>query len=199
MPSTMEPLPLPPPIDGPLTPPSRPERPGQLTLGWRTVFIVGWAGVVLGLGAVLKSSRTMGLSTWWLGPNADPNSIVLQLLPFVVPGAVIVLAFRNARFLPYIGLIGALLLGAISVGDLGRFDGLAQVELATAAVGLLISLAAFAGLLRPGPPAPAVPDPWVAVEPEAALAGPATGPSTGPLAGPSTGPLAGPTSDPQQV
>jgi len=128
-----------------------PPRPGQLTLAWRTAFIVGWAGVVLGPGAVVKSSRTMGLSTWWLGPDADPNPIVVQLLPFVLPAIAIVLGFRNARFLPYAGTIAALALGAIAAGDIGRFDSLAHVELATAGIGLLISVAAFAGVLRRDP------------------------------------------------
>ncbi len=147
----MEPLPQPPQLDLPTPFERTPPRPGQLTFAWRTAFIVGWAGVVLGLGAVVKSSRTMGLSTWWLGPDADPNPIVLQLLPFVLPGIAIVLAFRNARFLPYAGLIAALALGAIAVGDVGRFDALAQVELASAGIGLLISIAAFAGVLRRDP------------------------------------------------
>lgn len=168
----MEPLPLPPQLDGPPPLVRTPPRPGQLTLGWRTVFIVGWAGVVLGLGAVVKSSRTMGLSTWWLGPDADPRPIVVQLLPFVMPAAAIILGFRNARFLPYAGTIAALLLGAIAVGDLDRFDALAQVELVTAGIGLLVSVASFAGVLRPAPvgteplppPAPA-PPPSVAADP----------------------------------
>ena len=118
-------------------------------MGWRSMFIIGWGGVILGLGAVVKSSRTMGLSTWWLGPEADPNNVVFNALPFVVPVIVVILAFRNVRYLPYFGLLGAIALAAIATGDIGRFDALAQVELLTAAVGLLVSIAAFAGMLRP--------------------------------------------------
>jgi len=165
----MEPLPLPPPPPGAiLARPERPARPGQVTIGWRVVFILGWGGVLLGLGAVVKSSRTMGLSTWWLGPSADPNNIAIEALPFAVAVVMVVLGFRNVRHLPYFGLLGAIALAAIATGDVGRFDALAQVELVTAGIGLFVSIAAFAGLLRPvidGPAAEAALEAGLAAHP----------------------------------
>ena len=146
----MEPLPQPPalqPIDTQFQP--RLQRAWQLTPAWRTVFSIGWAGVVLGVGAVLKTARTMGLSTWWLGPEADARFIAIQALPFVIPVLLVIAAFRGLRYLPYIGLAGAVAMAAIAAGDLGRFRNLALVEFAVAAVGLLVSVAAFAGVLRP--------------------------------------------------
>ncbi len=146
----MEPLPQPPalqPLDTQFQP--RLSRAWQLTPAWRTVFSIGWAGVVLGVGAVLKTARTMGLSTWWLGPEADARFIAIQALPFAIPVLLIVGAFRGLRYLPYIGLLGAAAMAAIAAGDLGRFRNLALIELAVAAVGLLVSAAAFAGVLRP--------------------------------------------------
>ena len=123
-------------------------RAGQLTPAWRVVYIVGWVGVLLGFAAVAKSSRTMGLSTWWLGASAEPRFVVVQVLPFL-PGVVLVVASaRNARFLPFLGMIGALLLAAVATGDLGRFDRLALVEFAIAAAAFVLSVACFAGMLQ---------------------------------------------------
>ena len=82
----MDALPLPPePLLSPAGDPGgalgRPPRPGDLTTTWRTLFAVGWAGVVMGVAAVLKTSRTMGLATWWLGPEADPTIVFVEALP----------------------------------------------------------------------------------------------------------------------
>jgi hypothetical protein len=146
----MEPLPQPPapqPLDDRFQP--RALRAWQLTPAWRTVFAVGWAGVVLGIGAVLKTARTMGLSTWWLGPEADSRIIVIQALPFAIPVLLIICSFRGVRYLPYLGLVATGAMAAIAAGDLGRFRHLALVELTVAAVGLLVTVASFAGMLRP--------------------------------------------------
>lgn len=155
----MEPLPLPPPPPGrqgqlldPATGYRRLTpllRAGQLSMVWRAVFVVGWGGVILGLGAVVKSSRTVGLSTWWLGPDADPNPLFIQALPFAIAFVMIVLGFRNTRQLPYIGILGAIALFAVATGDIGRFNGLAAAQSANGGVGLLVSVASFAGMLRP--------------------------------------------------
>jgi hypothetical protein len=124
-------------------------RPHQLSTPWRIVFGVGWGGVVLCLAAVWTSSRTMGLSTWWLGAPADPMPLVVQVLPFVLPIAMVVGAFRNVRFLPLCGVFSAGVLAAIAIGDLEPFHRYGVVEAAAATAGMLVSLASFAGLLRP--------------------------------------------------
>jgi hypothetical protein len=148
--STLPPPPAPQvgPFDGDTDQPGPPPRPGQLTPAWRVVYIVGWVCVLLGFGAISRTSVNLGLSTWWLGPSSDRRFLLIQVLPFV-PGAVLVaFAARNMRFLPYFGAIGALLLGAIAGGDLGRFNRLAATEFIVAAAALLISLSTFAGVLR---------------------------------------------------
>ncbi|MEX0846915.1 MAG: hypothetical protein WD023_03975 [Ilumatobacteraceae bacterium] len=145
----MSTLPQPPaPATAAVVVPMRDPRPGELAPAWRVVFVVGWVGTMLGFASVWKSSRTMGLSTWWLGPSAEPRSIAVQLVPFVIPVLLVVAASRNARFLPYWGVLGSLALGAIAAGDLGRFQRLALVELAVAGAALAVSLASFAGVLR---------------------------------------------------
>lgn len=154
--SALPPPPPPPPADlGDDGRPAHPARPGQLTPAWRVVFIVGWVCVLVGFGAVSRTSRNLGLSTWWLGPASDPRGMPVQLVPFV-PGAVmVVLAARNQRFLPYFGAIAAMALGAVAAGDLGRFDHLAVAEFVIAGAALLISVSTFAGLLRPAEPSEA--------------------------------------------
>jgi hypothetical protein len=98
----------------------------------------------------------MGLSTWWLGPPSDPQLVLIQLLPFVGPVAMIVMAARHARFLPYWGAIAGIVVCAIATGDLNRFERLGLVELIVGAAGAAVSIASVAGTVRsvPGIDAP---------------------------------------------
>ncbi|MEK7423937.1 MAG: hypothetical protein AAB131_08875 [Actinomycetota bacterium] len=133
---------------GPVATSAQPQRVGQLAAGWRVTFALGWCGVLLGFAAVAKTARTMGLSTWWLGASAEPRFVLIQVVPFV-PGVLLVTgAMRNARFLPYVGIIGAIALAAVATGDVGRFDRLALVQFVIAGGGMAVSVASFAGMLR---------------------------------------------------
>jgi hypothetical protein len=135
-----------------------PKRPGQLSPGWRLAFGIGWALIIIGYAAVWESSRVIGLSTWWLGADAEPRMILIQLLPFYGPILVTIAAISNWRYLPYLGIGVACVGAAIGIGDLGRVEWLAVVELVLAGAGLCISLAALAGMYRkplPARPAPA--------------------------------------------
>ncbi len=123
-------------------------RSGQLTPAWRITFVVGWVAVVLGLAAVVKTSRTMGLSTWWLGASGDPRVVFVQGLPFIPSVLVIIAACRNSRFVPVFGVIASALVALIAAGDIGRFDRLAIVQFVVAGGGLLVSVAACAGMVR---------------------------------------------------
>lgn len=144
---------LPPPPAPPETHPSEggpaPRRAGQLTSAWQSVFVVGWVCVVVSFSAIWRSARTMGLSTWWLGAASTPQPLVVQLAPFYVGVLMVVLGGRNVRYLPYAGIGGALVLGVIAAGDIGRFHRLAVAEMVIALAALLLSIATFAGLLRP--------------------------------------------------
>ena len=123
-------------------------RSGQLTSAWRITFVVGWVAVILGLAAVVKTSRTMGLSTWWLGASGDPRVVFVQALPFIPSVLVIIAASRNSRFVPVFGVITSALVALIATGDIGRFDRLAIVQFVVAGGGLLVSVAACAGMVR---------------------------------------------------
>jgi len=111
------------------------------------VFAIGWIGVILGIAAVWKSSRTLGLPLWWLGPEADPRPLPVQMIPFVLPALMIIASVRSLRHLPWFGIATALATIAIAVPDLDRHPGLASVEIALAIAGGLVSGASFAGVL----------------------------------------------------
>lgn len=127
-------------------------RPGTVTGPWTTAFWAGWLLVAGGFAAVWFSSRTTGLSTWWLGPESSP-SVQYNLVPFIAPITLGILAVRSTRYLPWYGLAGAVVTALIAVGDLGRVDRYALIELALAGAGLCVSAATFAGMLRAVDPA----------------------------------------------
>jgi len=155
-----EPLPQPPPPNRAPRRPSRHQprrvvlRPGHLLPGWATAFWLGWLLVGVSFGAVWYSSRVTGLSTWWLGPETEPRFYLLNVLPFVAPFALAFFALRVARFLPWWGILGALVSAGIAAGDLDDQPRYAIIEFALAGAGLLISSASFAGMLRPAADTP---------------------------------------------
>ncbi len=111
------------------------------------VLVSGWVGVILGFASVWKSSWTLGFSTWWLGPQASPRFFGLLVLPFVLPIVMVVLALTNVRYAAFAGIAAAVGTALIGWGDVGRQDKFAAVELALAGAGLLVSVAALAGLV----------------------------------------------------
>lgn len=126
-------------------------RPGELTRGWAVVFGLGWLAVAVAMAGVWTASRQLGLSTWWLGPASSPRPIVVSALPFVAPLLLIAGAYNRARYLPWLGLAGAVGLAAIGLGDLGRVRGFGLVELLIAAAAAGVSVSAVAGMYRRDP------------------------------------------------
>lgn len=135
------------------------KRAGQLTPGWRLAFGLGWAAVIVGLAAVWESSRVIGLSTWWLGADAEPRLLLVQLLPFYGPILVTTAAASNWRYAPYLGIIAAAAGAAVGAGDVGRVRWIAVVELVLAGAALCISVASLAGMYRPVRSGPVTPNP----------------------------------------
>ena len=127
--------------------PPPPQR-GQLTMGWRSVTVATWLGVLAGIIGIWGASRSIGLATWWLGPESQPQPLPISLLPLLAPVAISSAAFRNAKWLPLFGIGGALITAAIGLGDINRVPGLAAGQLALAGGALLVSIASFAGMYR---------------------------------------------------
>jgi hypothetical protein len=131
-------------------PPLRVPRPGEMAPAWRVVMILTWVGAFLAYMAVWKTSDELGLATWWLGPRSNPQLLVVRLVPFVICGVFGILASYHVRRLPWISLVGAALLMAVAVPDLGWVIGLAVTELAIAGAVAVVSLAALTGMYRGG-------------------------------------------------
>ncbi len=127
---------------------SRTPRAGELTGGWRAITAITWVFVVVALGAVWKTSDQLGLSTWWLGPRGQPNSLLIQILPFV-PAVLMVLATINhVRHLPWFGLAASMSIVVTGLLDLGRVVGLGIVEVAIGVAAAVVSLASLTGIYR---------------------------------------------------
>jgi hypothetical protein len=122
-------------------------KPGQLTHGWKSVFIGGWVAVMAGFGAIAQGGRIGGISPWWLGPESEPKPFFVIALPFLAPVIVISLAWIGSRFCCYVGIVAALATAAVGLGDL-RWPGLAIAEAVIGAAALAISCACLGGRFR---------------------------------------------------
>jgi hypothetical protein len=91
----------------------------------------------------------MGLSVWWLGPETNPVPFFVTVIPFVMSAAAVLWTLAGRTRAPLVGVVAALATGAVAIGDISRVPGLAVVEGALALGGLLVSLAATSGVLRP--------------------------------------------------
>jgi len=107
--------------------------------------------VIVGFAAVWNASVQLGLSTWWLGPRADPQPRYIQFSPFVAPVLMLLATVNQVRRLPWLGLAASAIMGAIGVADLGRVTSLAAVELTIAGAAAAVSIASFTGTYRTGP------------------------------------------------
>jgi hypothetical protein len=121
---------------------------GQLTHGWRIATGFAWAAVFVAFVAVWKTSRELGLNTWWLGPMGDPQPIFVTMLPFAPAIVMILLVVNNSRWIPWAGLGAAAGIGVLAVFDFSTVTRLAIVEAAIAAAAALVSVAGFAGRYR---------------------------------------------------
>ncbi len=118
---------------------------------WRVVMVVAWVAVVLSWSAVWSVAVQLGQPTWWLGTRASPTSPAVRLAPFLGPVALICAVLANARWLAWGGVAAALVFAAYGLGDLDHRSNLGWVELAIAAAGLIVSLAALSGTYRASP------------------------------------------------
>lgn len=149
------PLPPPAPTERPVGSPDVAEpavaRPGTLSSGWRLVTVVASLAALLAWSAVWSASVQLGLSTWWLGPRAEPTPVPVRLLPYALPVIVVLAALNGVRRVPWLGLAAAAVFAGYGVGDLNRVGRLAAVELVVAGATALVSLASLSGVYRRPP------------------------------------------------
>jgi hypothetical protein len=126
----------------------RPPRAGELTTGWRVITLFTWVGVVMALAAVWNTSVQLGLSTWWLGPRAEPRSMIIRLSPFLTPALMLLATINQARWLGWFGLGASGVIAAYAVGDLGGVTRLGVLELVIAGAAAAVSAASLTGTYR---------------------------------------------------
>lgn len=123
-------------------------RPGALTSGWRLLTALVWVAMILAWAGVWNASVQLGLSTWWLGPRADPTPLVIRMVPFAVAVLLVLGAINATRYLPWAGLVGAAVFAGYAVVDIDRVPRIGWLELAIAAAAALATLASFSGMYR---------------------------------------------------
>ena len=162
------PPPLPsPPVTGPGTtgdtPPSHDlawqPQVGELSPGWRIATFGIWLAVILAFAAIWNTSVQLGLSTWWLGPRADPQPRPIRLSPFIGPVLMLLGTINQVKWLGWFGLAVSGVLAGYGIADLSRVGSIAAVELIVAGLAAIASLASLTGTYRRVPATAVTPEP----------------------------------------
>lgn len=129
-------------------PPTTALRPGQVIYAWRTVLAVGWVALVVCLFIVAGAGEVSGRPVWWFGHESDRQMLPVMLVPFVLPLAVIAMAWRGTRFVVAVSLAATLVLAVTAWLDRDDAPGAAAMTALITVAALALSLAAFAGRAR---------------------------------------------------
>jgi hypothetical protein len=124
-------------------------QPGQLSPRWSLAFGLGWVAITLGMAAVWHVGWQLGQGTWWAGPRG--RTPVTAPLVMLIPVSMVLATWMQWRNLPIFGVIASFGIAVIGVLDLGDRTGLAVVQLALGLAGVMISIAARAGMYRSAP------------------------------------------------
>jgi len=156
VPETQQPLPppepptsLPPPTAEPSAEAMRlsgapTARRRTLTTGWRWVLACGWGTVMAGIGVVANTGFLLGDPPFWTGNG-------LAVLPFLAPVLVLVALAADWRYEIALSFVAVGATAAIGLVDLVHARPMGYGELIFALVGLLVTIAAMAGLVpHPG-------------------------------------------------
>ncbi|MFT7392793.1 MAG: hypothetical protein ACI83Y_000456 [Candidatus Azotimanducaceae bacterium] len=119
-----------------------------MTTGWQMLLGAAWTASFFAFAAVWKTSQDIGISTWWLGARAQPQSVTIKIIPFVLSIVIGLAAIYNLRRVALISLAGSFGVALIAVFDISRSGGLAAIEFAIAASLAAISVGAFTGTYR---------------------------------------------------
>jgi len=115
---------------------------------WKLVGVTSWLLVTAALTCAAIASRSVGKSTWWLGPESNPTFALLWALPFLMPVVSIVAILRLPRIAGYVGIGCSLVLAGVAIGDIAGSPGIAIIEGITAVSALFIAIATLAGRER---------------------------------------------------
>ncbi len=123
---------------------------GQLSDGWRTMAFITWVLAGASVVAIAITSRKIGRSIWWLGPESDPAPIVFVLLPLLAIAIPLYCASRKPQLLPVLSIAssGALLVSALLDVSSSPAVALASGVVAVSALSVSIALVAVARQYR---------------------------------------------------
>ena len=111
---------------------------------WRALASASWVGLLLCYIAVAVSSRNIGKSAWWLGPESNPQFFLVSALPFVIVIAGLVATQRPRKYTVLIHLGCVLALLGFAIGDIDNAPGVAMLEFVLAGIALLVTLVSLA-------------------------------------------------------
>ena len=112
------------------------------------MLALAWTAAFFAFAAVWKASQEIGIGTWWLGPRAQPQPMVVRIAPFALTMVFGFMAIYNLRRTALFSAGGSLLIGLVAVFDISRSGGLAAIEFGIAVCLLLVSFGAIAGSVR---------------------------------------------------
>jgi protein-S-isoprenylcysteine O-methyltransferase Ste14 len=115
---------------------------------WKLVGVTSWLLVTAAITCAAIASRSVGKSTWWLGPESNPTFPLLWALPFLMPVVSIIAIIRLPRIAGYIGIGCSLVLAGVAIGDIAGTPGVAIIEGIVAVSALFIAIATLAGRAR---------------------------------------------------
>ena len=115
---------------------------------WKLVGVASWLLVTAALTCAAIASRSVGKSTWWLGPESNPTFPLLWALPFLMPVVSIIAVLRLPHIAGYVGIGCSLVLAGVAIGDIAGTPGVAIIEGIVAVSALFIAIATLAGRAR---------------------------------------------------
>jgi len=111
---------------------------------WRILATVSWVGVLFCQVAVAVTSRNIGKSAWWLGPESNPRFPLFWAIPFVIIVVALAATQRPGKYTIAIHLLCVVLLSAVATGDVANSPGVAMLQYVVVVIALLVSLVSLA-------------------------------------------------------
>ncbi len=108
----------------------------------------GWVAAFFAYAGVWNASVQIGISTWWIGPRAQPTNIAIKLIPFLLAVFVTLLVLYNVQRLVAWNAAAVALSALISIPDFSRSVGLGVAEATIAGLLALIAAASLSGRYR---------------------------------------------------
>ncbi|MBM3657108.1 MAG: hypothetical protein FJW93_02400, partial [Actinobacteria bacterium] len=111
---------------------------------WRRLASISWVGIAVCQVAVAVTSRNIGKSAWWLGPESNPRFPLVWAVPFLITVAAFVATQRPRKYTIVVHLVCVALLAAVATVDVANSPGVAALQYVVAGIALLVSFVSLA-------------------------------------------------------